>query len=153
MRKTACFALATAIFFAACGSSTGPSGAGGTLNLMIKDSPYSDAKSLLVTFSEVTAHRDSEGGFTKLPFADAGNTRTCDLKKLVDTQDVLGIGALPEGHYTMIRVVVSSAVLYYDNAADGPACAATVAAPAGRSATIEIPSGEVKLNRQFTIAE
>ena len=37
---------------------------------MIKDSPYSDAKALLVTFSDVTAHRDGEGGFTKIPFGE-----------------------------------------------------------------------------------
>lgn len=152
MRKIAYLALTAAVLGSACGSSTvGPSGAGGTLNLNIKDSPYSDAKSLLVTFSEVSAHRDGEGGFTKLPFAGGAVTRTCDLKKLVDAQDVLGVGTLPEGHYTQVRLVVSSATLYFDNAADGPACAAAVTAPAGRTATIEIPSGEVKLNREFTI--
>lgn len=136
----------------ACGNSpTAPSSAGGTLNLMITDSPYSDAKSLLVTFSEVTAHRSEVGGSNPLSFAGGATSRTCDLKKLVGAQDVLGVGALPAGHYTQLRLVVSSAMLYFDNASTGPACAPAITAPAGRSATVEIPSGEVKLNRQFEV--
>jgi len=51
-----------------------------------------------------------------------------------------------------VRLVVSSAVIYFDNAAAGDACAATIAAPAGRSATVTIPSGEVKLNREFDVS-
>ena len=148
-------AVAVAVSSYACGSTTSPSGAG-NLRLMITDSPFSDAKSLLVTFSEVTAHR-AEADWTKLPFAaadaatSAPTSRTCDLKKLVDAQDILGVGALPAGHYTMLRLVVSSATLYFDNASTGPACAPTIAAPAGRSASITVPSGEVKLNRQFEL--
>jgi hypothetical protein len=155
MRIIAVLAIVAAAGLAACGgdSVTSPSGSG-RLSLMIKDSPYSDAKALLVTFSEVTAHRDGEGGFTKLPFGDTTATaRTCDLKKLVDRQDLLGVGALPKGHYTMVRLVVSSATLYFDNASEGPACSNAIAPPAGRSANLEIPSGEVKLNRQFDLAE
>ena len=147
--------VASAMTVLACGgpsSPTSPSGAGATFNLMLKDSPFSDAKSVLVTFSEVTAHRDTEADFTKLPFA-AGATaaRTCDLKKLQTAQDVLGTGTLPAGHYTQVRLVVSSATIYFDNAAAGAACAPTIAAPAGRSASLDIPSGEVKLNRQFDV--
>ena|SRR5688572_3154689 len=122
MRIIAVLAIVAAAGIAACGgdSVTSPSGTG-RLNLMITDSPYSDARALLVTFSEVTAHRAGEGGFTKLPFGDTTATaRTCDLKKLVDRQDLLGVGPLPEGHYTMVRLVVSSATLYFDNASDGP---------------------------------
>ena len=144
------------IGIAGCASESvvAPSGTGsGNLRLMIKDSPYSDAKALLVTFSEVTAHRSGEGGFSPLPFGEAGATsRTCDLKKLVDAQDVLGVGMLPEGHYTQVRVVVSSATLYFDEASVGTPCATTIPAPAGRMANLEIPSGEVRLNRPFDVA-
>lgn len=152
MRIIAILAIVATAGIAACGDSvTSPSG-NGNLSLMIKDSPYSDAKALLVTFSEVTAHRSGEGGFTRLPFGDVSATsRTCDLKKLVDRQDLLGVGTLPEGHYTQVRLVVSSATLYYENPSDGPACATTIPVPAGRSATIEIPSGEVRLNREFDV--
>jgi hypothetical protein len=147
--------LAGVAFTLACSGNSSPtspsSAAGGTLRLMLKDSPYTDAKSVLVTFSEVTAHRAGEGGFTRLPFAGDASSRTCDLKKLVDAQDVLGVGTIPEGHYTQIRLVVSSAALYFDNVAAGPACAAAMAAPAGRSATMEIASDTVRLNREFTV--
>jgi hypothetical protein len=73
------------------------------------------------------------------------------LKKLQGAQDVLGVGALSPGHYTQIRLVVASASLYFDNQSAGPACAATIPSPAGRNAPLEVPSGEVKLNRQFEL--
>ena len=152
MTLTAVAALAASSY--ACGSSSpaSPSGSG-TLNLRITDSPYSDAKALLVTFSEVTAHKSETEGRTTVAFAGGATTRTCDLKKLQSgAQDILGVGTLPAGHYTMVRLVVSSASLYFDNASDGPACAATIAAPAGRNAALSIPSGEVKLNREFDVA-
>ena len=135
----------------ACGDSpSSPSGAGATLNVRLTDSPFSDAKSLLVTFSEVAAHR-SDSDFSRVPFAESAASRTCDLKKLEGPQDVLGTGPLNPGHYTQLRLVVSAATLYFDNAAAGAACAATIAAPAGRSAPVEIPSGVVRLNRQFEL--
>ena len=121
------------------------------LTLRLKDSPYSDAKSLLVTISAISAHRaDSE--FFPLEFANGATSRTCDLKKLVVAEDVLGTTALPAGHYTQIRLNVTSAALYFENVADGPPCAPTIDAPLGRSAVVAIPSGEVRLNRQFTLA-
>jgi len=146
--------VACTVSAAACGGSnspTSPSGTSGVLNLMLKDSPFSDAKSVLVTFSEVTAHPDTESDFTTLPFAGGATARTCDLKKLETAQDILGIGTLPAGHYTQVRLVVSSATIYFDNAAAGAACAPTITAPAGGSASLNIPSGEVKLNRQFEV--
>ena len=135
-----------------CGGTNSPSGTG-SLNLMLKDSPYSDAKSLLVTFSDVSVHRDDQGedSWTKLPFAAGATARTCDLKKLVAAQDILGVGALPAGHYTQIRLTVTAAALYFDNAASGAACAAAINAPAGANALLTIPSGVVKLNREFTV--
>jgi len=134
-----------------CGSSpTSPTVSGGTLNVRLTDSPFSDARSLLVTFSEVDAHRTASD-FTRLPFTEGASSRTCDLKKLTGAQDVLGTGMLAAGHYTMLRLVVSSSTLYFDNAAAGAACGATIAAPAGRSASVDIPSGEVRLNREFDL--
>jgi len=153
MRSISAFAIAVALagYAAACGgSATGPSGAPGSLTVLLKDSPFSDAKSLLVTFSEVSAHK-AEGQWTTLPFSGGASSRTCDIKKLVDAQDVLGTGPLTPGHYTMIRLEVSSATLYFDNAATGPACAPTVTAPMGKSAPVDVPSGVVRLNREFDL--
>ena len=110
-------AAALAVTGYACGSSTPTSPSGtGTLNLRITDSPYSDAKALLVTFSEVSAHKSETEGRTNLTFAGGATSRTCDLKKLQSgAQDILGVGTLAEGHYTMVRLVVSSATRYCDN--------------------------------------
>jgi hypothetical protein len=136
---------------AACGSnSTAPSGTN-ALTVMLKDSPFSDAKALLVSFSSVSVHA-SGGSFVTLPFSGGASSRTCDLKRLTAGQDVLGTGALTPGHFTQIRLVVSSAALYFDNASTSATpCAATIAAPAGRSAPVTIPSGQVDLNREFDV--
>jgi hypothetical protein len=153
--RVSAFAVAVALALSyACGSDTSPSGQTGTFRMMLKDSPFTDAKSLLVTFSEVDAHKSdaTEGSWTKLAFTGGATTRTCDLKKLQTAQDVLGTGPLATGHYTQVRLVVSTAVIYFDNAATGDACAASIAAPAGRNANVTIPSGEVKLNREFDVS-
>src|SRR3954470_13597579 len=75
-------------------SSGGNSGSTGTLAIHLTDSPFSDAKALLVTFSDVSVHRADPGEWRTLPFA-AGSSRTCDLKKLNGATDVLGVGSLP----------------------------------------------------------
>ena len=143
---------------AACGGSytnlpASPTGAGATLHLRITDSPFTDAQALLVTFSEVTAHRTG-GGFAALPFAEGGTSRTCDLKKLVEAEDLLGTGPLAAGRYTQVRLVVSGAALYFDNPSEGTdACAPAIQPPAGRSEVVEIPSGEVRLVRPFEVPE
>jgi len=154
MRVLAFVVAAACVLSLGCGSDTGPSGTTGTMRMMLTDSPFTDAKSLLVTFSEVDAHKSdtTEGSWSKLPFTGGGTTRTCDLKKLQTAQDVLGTGPLATGHYTQVRLVVSTTVFYFDNAATGEACAASIAAPAGRNANVTIPSGEVKLNREFDVS-
>lgn len=141
---------------AACGSSPSAPSSAPNLTVMLKDSPYGDAKALLVTFSEVSAHVSGSqisggGDWTALQFTGGASTRTCDLKKLTTAQDVLGTGTLAAGHYTQIRLMVSSAALYFDNASSGAACAAAMGAPAGRASAVTIPSGEVKLNREFDV--
>jgi hypothetical protein len=137
-----------------CGGNDNPAGPtnGSSFTVMLKDSPFDDARSILVTFSEVSAHQSGDA-FMSVPFADGASTRTCDLKKLTGgTTDVLAVGAVPLGHYTMIRLTVSSAALYFDNESSGPACASSIAAPLGRSAPLTIPSGVVRLNRQFEVS-
>ena len=142
------------VSFGCSDSPSGPSGTAGTLSLRITDSPFTDAKAVLVTFSEVTAHR-SEESWLKVPFADsAATSRTCDLKRLEGSaQDLLGSGPLPAGQYTMVRLVVQSATIYFDNpSTSATPCASSITSPQGRSASVTIPSGEVKLNRGFTLA-
>ena len=119
--------------------------------MLLKDSPYSDAKSLLVTFSDVSVH-SSGGDFVRVPFSGGATTRTCDLKKLSSASDVLGTGALNPGHYTQIRVTVNKAVLYFSNASAGLACATSLPTPSGDSADVTIPSGELKLNQEFDLS-
>jgi hypothetical protein len=129
---------------------TAPAGTG-TLTVGIKDTPFSDAKAVLVTFKEVSVHR-AETGWETVAFAGGAAARTCDLKQLQAATDVLGVAALPAGHYTQIRLTVESAALYFENAATAGPCAGTITAPAGTSAALTISSGTVKLNRQFTVA-
>ena len=155
MRLTSVLAATALLLSVACGDSNpaGPSdgsgtGGAGTFNLRITDSPYGSAKAVLVTFSEVAAHRN--GDWTRLPFP-GGSTRTCDLKKLQNNaQDLLGGGAISPGTYTMVRLVVQSAKIYFDNSAQsGTPCAPFIAEPAGASSVLTIPSGEVRLNGSF----
>ena len=136
---------------AAC---TGPSGQTGSFTVNLKDGPYADAQAMLVTFKSVSAHH-ADAEWQPLTFAGGVTTPlTCDLKKLVNVFDVLGTGQLLAGHYTQLRVEVQSAALYSSPTPPAdPACAATMTPPAGLIGSVEIPSGEVKLNRQFTIPE
>jgi hypothetical protein len=153
MRHLAALALtgALAITTIACSDTpSSPSLAGGNFNLRLRDTPFTDAKSVLVTFASVRAHR-SDSDWTVVPFVDAATTRTCDLKKLETSEDILGAAALPQGRYTQVRLVVQSAVIYFDNPSTGAACASSIAPPAGANATLDIPSGEVKLIREFDI--
>jgi hypothetical protein len=171
MRRPMAGLIGVLLLTGACGSSTSttaptssstnssvpsPPLPGGTvanssLTVMLKDSPFSDAKALLVTFSEVNVHASGDSWVT-VPFASGASSRTCDLKKLETAQDILGVGSLPAGHYTQLRLVVSKATIYLDNASSGPACAPSIAAPAGANAPVDIPSGELKLNREFNLA-
>jgi hypothetical protein len=133
----------------ACGDSqTGPNS---SVTVRLTDTPFDDAKAVLVTFSEVSAHL-SGGDWMTLPFSPAGSSRTCDLKKLMGAQDVLGTGMLTPGHYTQLRLVITSVNLYWDSPSTGAACAATVGVPTGRSSPVDVPSGEVKLNREFDVS-
>jgi hypothetical protein len=130
----------------------GATGTNGTLTINMTDSPFIDAKAVLVTFSEVQVHHTSNGWVT-VPFDGGSSSRTCDLKQLVGgVQDVLGVGSLPSGHYTQIRLVVTQSTLYFDNSAvGGPACSAEIPPPSGKNAPLEISSGEIKLNREFDL--
>ncbi len=138
-------------------SVTGAVGSG-TLRVLLKDTPFSEAKAVLVTFSEVSVHA-SGGGWKTVAFADtAATSRTCDLKQLqaAGAQDILGTVALDAGHYTQIRLVVSEAKIYFNQAAPAGPCASTIAMPApgpnDKVAILDVPPGQVILNREFDLA-
>jgi hypothetical protein len=78
-------------------SGTMPTATMATLNVMLKDGPFVDAKALLITFSNVSVHL-SGGDFTSLPFVGGASSRTRDLERLTTAQDGLGTGPLPAGH-------------------------------------------------------
>ena len=77
------------------GGNSGGSGStnGGSGHLMIEltDSPFSDAKAVLITFDSISVHRSGQGWET-VDFANGATERTCDLKKLQGPTDVLGSG-------------------------------------------------------------
>src|SRR5215470_9121605 len=131
----------------------GSSSSYGTLTIHLTDSPFSDAKALLVTFSDVSVHSADPGDWKTLTFTPAASFRTCDLKQLSGATEVLGVGSLTAGKYTQIRLNVSSATLYITNKWNvGPCVSGTITPPLGASAPITIPSGEIKLNNEFTVA-
>jgi uncharacterized protein DUF4382 len=148
MRWSLVLALTAGIATSACGSGTGPSGSG-TLRVMLKDSPFSDAKALLVTVSHVEVHKSDtpDGAWIKI----AGE-KTCDLKRLETAQAALGSQPLESGHYTQVRLLVTSAVVYFDKESTGEACAA-IPPTESTKANLTIPSGEVKLIRGFDVPE
>lgn len=150
MKTAFTLALAAILTAAACGGPSGPSGSA-RLNLRITDSPYTDAKAVLVTLSGVRIHSDVDG-WVDVALAGGASSITCDLKKLEGPEALLGASpTLPSGRYTQIRLVVTSAKLY-DAVSDGAACAATP--PAGNAGKdVEIPSGEVKVPQPFDLED
>jgi hypothetical protein len=113
----------------------------------LTESPFSDAKALLVTISEVSAHASGGGWLTVMQ-----TPRTCDLKRLTGVQDVLGTVQLRAGHYTEIRLTVSSATIYFNDASTGAPCEAIVAAGA-QGSSVTVSSGQQIVNRPFDLAE
>ena len=137
------------------GSPSSPSGSG-SLRVMLKDTPFHDASAVLVTFDAVGAHQDTDADFTPLTFDPPAASRTCDLLRLQKDNafDVLGIGMLDAGHYTMVRLAVSDAKLYKGgDPSTGDPCGPGLILPAGTPIPLTIPSGEVKLNREFDVPE
>jgi hypothetical protein len=153
MRYLFALACVAALGSYGCGdSSTGPSGGSGTLNMRITDSPYSDAKAVIVKIKELSVHRE-DAPWETVAFPASATTWACDLKKLEGPIDVLGGSVVPAGHYTQIRLVVDAATIYSDPSGATTPCAGDIPAPTtGTSSPLEIPSGEVKLNRGFDVA-
>jgi len=151
VNHTVVVCVLTAFSVAACGGSpTSPSGTSGNFRMMMKDAPYDDAKAVLVTFSSVEVHR-AGGPPTRLNFAGSSSTRTCDLKKLENAQDLIGTATLEAGQYAMVRFEVQSATVYFDNPSSGAACQPSIDPPAGRNEAAHVASGEMRINRNFDV--
>ena len=134
------------------GAQAGGAPAGtGKLTIGIKDSPFSDAKAVLVTFKEVSVHT-AGAGWETVAFTGGAAERTCDLKQLQAATDVLGVATLPAGHYTEIRLTVERAAACTSRTRRRPVRARARSRRPPAPAPLKIPSGTVKLNRQFTVA-
>ena len=143
---------AVSLLVVACGGSpTGPTNSAATLNVRITDTPFEDAKAVLVTFSGVSVHLANDEGWTTIPFVE-GTSRTCDLKKLEVETDLLVVAMLEEGHYTQIRLTTASAELYFDPVIDHDTCAPEIDLGV-ESTPLEISSGQVILNRPFDLTD
>src|SRR2546427_11503143 len=81
MRARFLVAVAMSLGLFGCSSSTTSPTTSGTLTVMLKDSPFADAKAFLVTFTTVSAHA-SGGDFKPLPFAAEASARSCDFERL-----------------------------------------------------------------------
>jgi len=141
--------LAPLVLAVGCGGdSGGVTGPPGTLVVRLRGEAPGTAA--LVTFTALSVGQD--GQFTPLALVD-GSPRTCDLNQLTrGRSETLGTSALPPGHYGQLRVVISSATLYFTNQANPPACAPRIPAPRGRAASVSVPPGEVRIAAQFDVA-
>ncbi len=52
----------------------------------------------------------------------------------------------------MIRLAISQSNLYFDNQSTGPVCGSFIAPPLGLNASLTIPSGDIRLNREFDLS-
>ena len=136
----------------------------GTLRVMLKDAP-AKASAVLVTFSDVSAHRSGGlGGDTGEWTSLLSETSiTCDLTKLKNNAQLLGIGNVTQGHYTQIRLILPEVVMYQGGtpSESSSACVAGTVENAGTLVPIgstggpwqvTVPSGDIKLNHQFDLS-
>jgi hypothetical protein len=73
------------------------------------------------------------------------------LERLQNAQDILGTTTLTAGHYTQIRLLVATAAISFTEATTGDAACAASFSLTKPTVNVTIPSGEVKLNREFDI--
>jgi Domain of unknown function (DUF4382) len=139
---------------------TGSSGTG-TLRLMLKDAP-TNASAVLVTFSAISVHM-SGGGWIELSSGLTSESLplTCDLIKLRSGGILLGTGEIAAGHYTQIRLMMPKVTLYQGGTptsslacvtAENAATAVPVGAVPAEGSDVTVPSGDIKLNHEFTLS-
>jgi len=110
----ACGALLLAAFLAGCGGGGGDganSGGSGTLGVSLTDAPACGFDAVNVTVRQVRAHQSaaadgSAGGWSEITLQPARKINLLDLTNGV--LDYLGETALPAGHYTQLRLMLSA---------------------------------------------
>ncbi len=106
--------IASAAVVAACGGGGGDGGGTGTLGVSLTDAPACGYNNVWVTVTKVRVHKadgasDEDAGWSEV-LVDGGAGRRIDLLSLQNgVLADLGQTALPEGHYTQVRLVLSEA--------------------------------------------
>jgi hypothetical protein len=106
--------IASAAVVAACGGGGGDGGGTGTLGVSLTDAPACGYDNVWVTVTKVRVHKadgasDEDAGWSEV-LVDGGTGRRIDLLSLQNgVLADLGQTALPEGHYTQVRLVLSEA--------------------------------------------
>jgi hypothetical protein len=133
--------LSSVMFLAACGSGGGGSSSGGTgeVSMAITDAKPmlpDGVTNLFVTIEEVLAHK-SGGGWTSLPLVES--PYTIDLLQFQDgnVTELVPPTKLKSGKYTQVRLVVSSAEIFFDNEST------TAEEP------VTVPSDNLKTDKNF----
>jgi hypothetical protein len=134
-------------FFAACGGGGGSSTDTGTVAMSITDAKPllpENVSNLLVTFSEVWVHKPGEG-WIQLNLVES--PYTIDLLQFNDgnTTELVPPSKLSAGKYTQVRIVVESATMRSEIKDSEGNVTAT------EDRTLEIPSGNLKTDKNFTI--
>ena len=103
---------------------------------------------MLVTIPKISVHR-SGGGWVTV----SDDELVCDLKQLQNGTDTsVGEVELTAGHYTQIRLIVLAAALYESPAVEGTDPCQAVPMNEEQSVSMDVPSGTIRLTRQFTVA-
>jgi len=118
----------------------------GRVVINVKDAPAGWTH-INVTFSTVRIHQaglDNETGQNDTAEDDSGwhilqlDEQTLDLAALVNVSGLLASGNVSVGKYTQIRIVVVNVTGTLEN---------------GTQVNFRVPSGELKINKPFTIVE
>jgi len=106
----------------------------GKVNLYIKDTPIdlSKVEHIYITISEASAHKVGNGFIPILQ-----EETTIDLKKVMETKELLASVDLEAGKYTELRLTITKGEIVID----------------GVTYTMDIPSMEVKIPCVFEIEE
>lgn len=104
----AAIGLAALLLVSGCGSSSGVAQTGtGRLGILLTDAP-SDFEQVLVTVAGVQVHASGGSWITVVDkeAIDAFITQPIDLLSLHNVEKLVGVGAIPAGHYTQFRLLL-----------------------------------------------